>query len=116
MKKLSARLALLLASGLAACGGDEKSTESKAPASGLADGTPQAATDRYSGEGDITEISRTEVTISHGPIERIGWPAMTMPFSVSSPELLRGLNVGDPVRFEFQQNGSNYVIDSINKA
>ena len=109
-------MALLVASGLAACGADEKSTESKAPASGLSDGTLKAASETYSGEGDITEISGTEVTISHGPIERIGWPAMTMAFSVSSPELLRGLNVGDPVRFEFQQNGSNYIIDSISKA
>lgn len=121
MNKLFAVLALLATTALAACGGGENSADSNTPAENSAqsqtggDASSQAAGETYSGEGDITAISSDKVTISHGPIEGIGWPAMTMPFSVSSAELLQGLNVGDPVRFQFQKAGSDYVVTSINK-
>lgn len=113
--------------GLAGCGEtagtanqDGNSASVAAGANGSSSTVPtQEATrtgEAYSGNGDITEISGNKVTISHGPIEGIGWPAMTMAFSVSSPDVLRGLSIGDPVKFQFQKAGSSYVITSINKA
>ena len=70
----------------------------------------------HSGNGDITEISSDSVTISHGPVESIGWPAMTMTFKAPSADMLQGLNVGDPVDFQFQQAGEQYALTSISKA
>ena len=70
----------------------------------------------HSGNGDITEISSDSATISHGPVESIGWPAMTMTFQASSADMLQGLNVGDPVDFRFQKAGEQYVLSSISKA
>ena len=70
----------------------------------------------HSGNGDITEISSDSVTVSHGPVDSIGWPAMTMTFRASSANLLQGLSVGDPVDFQFQQAGDQYVLTSISKA
>lgn len=38
------------------------------------------------------------LTLQHGPIAALGWPAMTMPFQ-AKPELLAGLKVGQSVTF-----------------
>ena len=126
MKKKLYALLILGTATLAACGEpDAANNENNAAppaqnASGSAEAgaadAPQAAGEVYSGNGDITEISDNKVTISHGPIEAVDWPAMTMAFSAASPEMLRGLNVGDPVAFQFQKAGSGYVVTSINKA
>lgn len=70
----------------------------------------------YSAEGDITAIAGDQVTISHGPVEGIGWPAMTMTFRAQSPEMVEGLSVGDPVSFAFRQDGGAYVLTSLSKA
>ena len=77
-----------------------------------AEGTGQV----HSGNGDITELSSDSVTISHGPVESIGWPAMTMTFRAQSGQMLQGLNVGDPVDFQFQKAGEQYQLTSIKKA
>lgn len=69
----------------------------------------------YSAEGDVTEVSGELVTISHGPVEAIGWPAMTMGFRAASPELLQDIAPGDPVSFEFRKSGSEYVLTSLRR-
>lgn len=126
MKKKLSFLVILGTAALAACGGpDAADNENSATApaqsgNGSVEAGPAGAAEPagevYSGTGDITDISGNKVTISHGPIAGIGWPAMTMAFSAGSPEMLQGLNVGDPVSFQFQKAGSDYVIASINKA
>ena len=40
------------------------------------------------------------VTLQHGPIPGLGWPAMTMVFKAKPPKLLTGLKVGQTVDFE----------------
>lgn len=121
MKKIYAAAMLLGSLALAACGqGEERNTQA------VADSTAPPATNDgagaqpsgqvHSANGDITEISDDSVTISHGPVESIGWPAMTMTFQASSPEMVQGLNVGDPVDFQFQQAGEQYVLTSITRA
>lgn len=42
------------------------------------------------------------VTIAHEPIKALGWPAMTMPFKVSDPALLKAAGVGDKVTFQLK--------------
>ena len=56
-----------------------------------------------SGEGSVTEIDETEgkITIDHGPIPAVGWPAMTMAFAADE-ESLGKVSVGDRVTFEFR--------------
>jgi Cu(I)/Ag(I) efflux system membrane fusion protein len=74
---------------------------------------PQLATSR----GTIIAVNgeNRTVTISHGAIPELGWPAMTMTFTVARPALLRGLKKGLKVEFsvETQPRGSDYVIDTI---
>jgi Cu(I)/Ag(I) efflux system periplasmic protein CusF len=56
-----------------------------------------------SGEGSITEIDEAEgkITIDHGPIAAVGWPAMTMAFSADK-ESMNKVAVGDRVTFAFR--------------
>ena len=51
------------------------------------------------------------ITLQHGPIAALGWPAMTMPFQ-AAPELLAGLKVGQSVTFTVQP-GEPPVITAI---
>jgi Cu(I)/Ag(I) efflux system membrane fusion protein len=53
------------------------------------------------GEGAVTEIAadRSKITISHGPIPELSWPAMTMEFGVGPAASAQGLAPGDWVRF-----------------
>ncbi len=103
---------------LAACGSNEPATQQQPgqEQEGSAAATSQPAGKVHSANGDITEISADSVTVSHGPVESIGWPAMTMAFQASSQEMLQGLNVGDPVDFQFQEAGGQYLLTSIKKA
>lgn len=52
------------------------------------------------------------VTIAHGPIKSLQWPAMTMTFAVKDKALLGKLAQDRKVEFEFVQQGSDYVITS----
>lgn len=63
----------------------------------------------YSGTGTVTAIAGDQVTIDHGPIEGIGWPAMTMAFT-APPGLASGVEVGSDVSFAFHQDDSTYVL------
>lgn len=61
-----------------------------------------AAAAAVSGAGVVKGIDAGAgtVTIAHEPIKALGWPAMTMPFKVSDPALLKAAGVGDKVTFQ----------------
>ncbi|WP_332767629.1 efflux RND transporter periplasmic adaptor subunit [Phenylobacterium sp.] len=61
------------------------------------------------GAGRIEALSPVSVTLSHGAIPGVGWPAMTMAFRLADPALARGLKVGDRVRFAFDQQSGPTV-------
>lgn len=42
------------------------------------------------------------ITIAHGPIKALNWGAMTMPFKVSDPALLKQAKVGAKIRFQLK--------------
>ncbi|TFI59765.1 efflux RND transporter periplasmic adaptor subunit [Sphingomonas parva] len=61
------------------------------------------------------EPAARRVTITHGPMPAIGWPAMTMTFPVADVSVLRGHKAGERVRFAFQRpaQGATPVIEQI---
>lgn len=102
---------------LAACGSNEPAAQQQPAQEQAGSGAAaQPSGEAHSANGDITKISGDGVTVSHGPVESIGWPAMTMTFQATSPDMLQGLNVGDPVDFQFRQAGEQYLLTSIKKA
>jgi Cu/Ag efflux protein CusF len=68
----------------------------------------------FEGEGRVLAVSeaKSTVTLDHGPIPGL-MPAMRMRFTVEKREQLRGLGVGDTVRFSLGSRGDEMVIVSI---
>ncbi|MHB8666039.1 MAG: copper-binding protein [Burkholderiales bacterium] len=82
---------------------DQRKGSEKASQSGL-----------YKGVGTVTTVDAAsgKVTIAHGPIAALKWPAMTMTYEVKDKQLLEKLSTGEKVEFEFVQRGSDYIITS----
>ena len=78
-----------------------------APARPAASATPapQMAPMVHVGQGKVESVSADAITISHGPISTLKWPAMTMGFGKPAPTSFADIQVGDTVRFEFQEGG-----------
>ncbi len=115
---MNIRTILLLASAtlaVAACGKNETTAQEGATQEAGAAPTATVQGQSYRGEGDVTEVSGDNVTISHGPIEGIGWPAMTMPFRAGTSDMLKDIKPGDPVSFSFQKSGTEHLLTSISK-
>ena len=118
MKPLSIAGALALPLVVAACGGSGMAPKNGQNAAGPAPtaNSANAAQTVYSASGNVTAITSDRVTISHGPVEGLGWPAMTMTFTARDPAMLRGVGVGDRVTFQFRHEGNDYPLTSLNKA
>ena len=70
----------------------------------------------YRATGTIQSITARGITLRHGPVPALEWPAMTMTFASGGPAQVRGLERGDRVRFTFEQASSGPRIVSITKA
>lgn len=72
---------------------------------------------QHSGVGVLKAVNAkdSKVQIAHEPIAELGWPAMTMWFTLRDPLPLE-LKVGGAVRFELaQENGKQWVIVKIGR-
>jgi membrane fusion protein, copper/silver efflux system len=73
----------------------------------------------YQGEGslDAVDAAAGTVTLTHRPIPALGWPAMTMDFTLVRPDLAAGIAPGTPVRFSFEQRApGEFVVTRIEPA
>ena len=66
----------------------------------------------HRGSGTVQKIDAAKemVTLVHGPIASLNWPAMTMSFKLKDAVLARGIKAGEAVDFELVQSGSDYVV------
>ena len=69
----------------------------------------------YEASGRITALSGETISIAHGPIADLNWPAMTMQFTLETAHLAHGIGVGDQVSFRIRQEGSRYIVTAISK-
>lgn len=112
MTRISLTGALTLAFLVAGCeakrtdAGNE--TASTAPAE---PGTPAPAA-VYSGSGTVSAVNGDQVSIAHGPIAGIGWPAMTMTFTAPAG-MAAAVRPGSKVDFSFRKDGGSYVLTFI---
>ena len=69
----------------------------------------------HKGVGTVKKVDPAggKVTIAHGPIPTMKWPAMSMTFTVKNKALLGKFSQDKKVEFEFVEQGSNYVITSV---
>ena len=68
--------------------------------------------------GTVSQVrmDQAKVKIKHGPIERLGMPAMTMVFKVSDPAMLEGLSKDLAVEFSVDNSSGGFVITEIKPA
>ena len=68
------------------------------------------------GQGRVESIDADTITISHGPIATLKWPAMTMGFRKPDPKAFADIKVGDTVHFEFTEGGpSGYQLATVQR-
>jgi Cu(I)/Ag(I) efflux system membrane fusion protein len=87
-----------------------------ASASAGAPAVPNAAPvgNRAAGSIDSIDAKAGTLTLNHGPVTRLKWPAMKMEFKVANTALLNGLKPGQEVKFEFvERQAGEYVVTSI---
>lgn len=77
-------------------------------------GAQDSQAQAHKASGTVTKVDQanSKVTIAHGPVQSLKWPAMTMSFVVKDKVLFGRLGSGKKVEFEFVQQGRDYVITS----
>lgn len=73
---------------------------------------------RVHGKIITMDTGRGQITVDHGPIPAMNWPAMTMVFHVQDPSMLRGFKRGDHVSVTInpKPHGNAYMIEQIERA
>ena len=87
-----------------------------APASGDAmAGMDMAGATMTKGTGTVTENDKTAgtITLDHGPIPELKWPAMTMSVEATPATLLDTVKVGDKVSFDLKMTGGAGEVTAI---
>ena len=106
----------LLDSEASLAGVDVRPIDEAPPATGEGEARDDAGEpDTYRASGTIERIAARSVTLRHGPVPALEWPAMTMGFAIEDPAQLRGFQRGDQVTFTFVQAGTGPRIVSIRK-
>lgn len=71
----------------------------------------------HEGTARVEAIKGNEITLSHGPIATLQWPAMTMAFQLPQTGVPAGLKVGGQVSFKFREtDDGRYLITSLVRA
>jgi membrane fusion protein, copper/silver efflux system len=73
------------------------------PAPAASAAAPAPAT--FNAQGKVESVEADGITISHGPIPELKWPAMTMGFSKPDAKAFADVKAGDTVHFEFRKGG-----------
>jgi Cu(I)/Ag(I) efflux system membrane fusion protein len=98
----------------AALGGLGEAAKVAAPAASAA--APKAAGHQAEGTVDSIDAKDGSITLSHGPVASLKWPAMTMEFKAANASLLKDLKPGAKVSFEFVERAQGeWVITSVKK-
>jgi Cu(I)/Ag(I) efflux system protein CusF len=63
----------------------------------------------------VVDATAGKITISHGPVVALNWPAMSMAFK-ATPQQLASVHVGQKVDFEFVSTGMDGTLTSIKPA
>ncbi|WP_026177381.1 efflux RND transporter periplasmic adaptor subunit [Thiobacillus denitrificans] len=88
--------------------------EGPAAAGGAPGNKPPGAGHRAEGTVDSVDSRSGGISINHGPVKSLQWPAMTMEFTVANESLLKGINPGTAVSFEFvERQPGEWVITGI---
>jgi len=121
--KMTMMIAALIALpiGLSGCDKKPKAPKVEAPkitasADAMSDMAMPEGSKMGKASGTVTalDVSAGKITLDHGAIPTVGWPAMKMGFS-AKPAVLAGIAVGDKVEFEVTVTGNAGEVNHIKK-
>jgi Cu/Ag efflux protein CusF len=73
-----------------------------------------AGATKASGTVDAVDTANRKITVSHGAIKSLGWPAMTMDFAVSQEIDLSKIKAGTNVNFTLVRGvDGQWVVDTL---
>lgn len=103
--------------GPSACNKPADTPKAEVPADEMGGMAMLAEAKMAKGSGTVTAIDTAtgKITLDHGPITELDWPAMKMGFA-AKPEELEGIVVGDRVSFDVIWDGKTGKVTSITKA
>jgi Cu(I)/Ag(I) efflux system protein CusF len=104
--------ALVAGSGYAQSGGMKGTDMKDMPTKGM-DMKKDAQGSVHKATGVVTKVDKNKVTIKHGPVQSMNWPAMSMTFTVKDKSLLDKMAKEKKVDFEFTQEGPEHVITAV---
>ena len=109
---LAAAMALAVASPALA---DPAGNMANMPGMAVGQGAAPASMTTADGAGVVKGVDARKgtVTIQHGPISGLNWPAMTMTFKASPPALLQGVAVGESVKFKLTKMAGGVQLTAI---
>lgn len=90
--------------------------DAAAPAQGDAragQAVPARAPKDYTAEGVVERADGEELTITHGPVPALKWPAMTMGFKRGTAG--RGVKAGERIRFGFIERDGEYELTRVER-
>lgn len=82
-----------------------KTTDTKKPV--------QPSSPSHQGTGKVEQVTGEAITLSHGPIATLQWPAMTMDFKKPKPDSFKEIKVGQTVQFSFVESEDGYELKSV---
>lgn len=83
---------------------------------GMDMGGERAAGQQYTAEGKVVAVKGSGITIAHGPVPALKWPAMSMEFALGSPTMANGVKAGDTVSMQFVERNGKYVVTHLVKS
>ena len=117
MKKLIMTASLIaLPLGLSACDKPAETPKAEAQADAMGEMAMSTEAKMAKGSGTVTAIDTAtgKITLDHGPIASLEWPAMKMGFA-AKPEVLTSVAVGDEVDFDVTVTGNAMEVTAIKK-
>ncbi|MGS0742326.1 copper-binding protein [Glaciimonas sp. GG7] len=78
------------------------------------DSSIKAITHHATGTVKVVDPTKGTMTLVHGPVKSLNWPAMTMTFSVKDKTLFNKLPVDKKVTIDFTKQDANYVVTAVN--
>ncbi|HWP25877.1 MAG TPA: copper-binding protein [Xanthobacteraceae bacterium] len=94
-------------------GDDEKMDEMR---KGMNMGGEKTVGSKYTAKGKVVAVKDSGITIAHGPVPALKWPAMSMEFALDSPTMAKDVKPGDTVSIQFVQRNGKYVVTHLAKA
>lgn len=96
-------ITLLAASGIALAGdmsGMNHAGMNRADMQNMGDASTAMQGHQAEGVLNSIDLENNKINLTHGPVKSLGWPGMTMNFSIKDAAILQGIQPGQKVAFE----------------